>query len=226
MSMQNWLGLNTSHLTQLNDKHWLHSDVVKPFLALQTSAQKSGIDLQLVSSFRNFEKQCNIWNKKWNGQLPTLSANNQPIDMSALADNEKMHAIMRWSALPGASRHHWGTDIDVYDKSAVVKSGQKFQLIAEEYTGNGPCAALNSWLTEYSEEFGFYRPYSRYCGGIGAEPWHLSFHSLAVNISEQFDKLQLLALIKSSSLAGKPTVMQHFEQIYCQYILNQGKPAT
>ena len=28
-------------------------------------------------------------------------------------------AILLWSALPGASRHHWGTDFDVFDRAAV-----------------------------------------------------------------------------------------------------------
>lgn len=224
MTMQNWLGLNRSHLTEVQQNHFLHSDVVEPFMALQASAQKSGVDLQLFSSFRDFDKQCNIWDRKWNGELPILSADNKPIDISQISDVEKMHAIMRWSALPGASRHHWGTDFDVYDASAVKQYDQVFQLIDEEYSGNGPCADLSQWLDTYAEQFGFYRPYGRYTGGIGAEPWHISFRELAEHISGQFDKQQLLQLIHATPLAGKQTLLQHFDEIYYRYVLNQGIP--
>ncbi|MCZ8486094.1 D-alanyl-D-alanine carboxypeptidase family protein [Vibrio lentus] len=30
------------------------------------------------------------------------------------SEQQKLSAILRWSALPGASRHHWGCDFDVF----------------------------------------------------------------------------------------------------------------
>lgn len=222
MTMQNWLGLSNEHLVQVDDSHFLHKEALKPFLALQASAQSAGIDLQLFSSYRDFEKQLSIWNRKWNGQLAILDANNNPLDTNILTDTEKMHAIMLWSALPGASRHHWGTDIDVYDKAAVALWGERFELISDEYSGNGPCSVLSQWLDEHAASFGFYRPYAEYTGGIGAEPWHISHRETANSIATQFDKSLLLALINKSDLAGKETIIRCFDEIYKRYILNQG----
>lgn len=222
MTMQNWLGLSTNHLVQVDTNHFLHSEVLAPFLDLQASAHSAGIDLQLFSSYRNFEKQSNIWNRKWNGQLPILDANNKSLNVESLNDIDKMHAILRWSALPGASRHHWGTDVDVYDKRSVLTYDQRFELVSDEYTGTGPCAALSQWLDENAAQFGFYRPYSFYNGGIGAEPWHISFLETAESISTQFKKDKLMILLNESELAGKPIILQHFDEIYRRYVLNLG----
>ena len=224
MTMQQWLGISDSHLVKFDEKHSFHAEVVQPFLTLQSNAQRAGIDLQLVSSFRGFNKQCSIWERKWNGQLPLLSAENQVIPIDGLTDTEKMHAILHWSALPGASRHHWGTDMDVYDKSSVENSGKELQLIEAEYRGNGPCALLSDWLDKNASKYGFYRPYANFNGGIGAEPWHISFKPVADKIARTFDKQQLHELIATSKLSGKSIVLQHFDEIYYRYVLNHGIP--
>ena len=47
-----------------------------------------------------------------------------------------MAAILVWSALPGASRHHWGTDLDVFDR-AVQPPGEPLELLARHYEPGG-----------------------------------------------------------------------------------------
>jgi len=37
-----------------------------------------------------------------------------------LRASEKIASILRWSALPGTSRHHWGTDLDIIDAKALT----------------------------------------------------------------------------------------------------------
>ena len=37
-----------------------------------------------------------------------------------LAPDALIETILLWSALPGGSRHHWGTDVDVFDAAAVA----------------------------------------------------------------------------------------------------------
>ncbi len=39
--------------------------------------------------------------------------------LASSAEAERVAAILVWSALPGASRHHWGTDCDVIDAAAL-----------------------------------------------------------------------------------------------------------
>ena len=52
-------------------------------------------------------------------ERPLLDANNQPLDALQLGETERLHAILHWSALPGTSRHHWGTDLDIYDPDCL-----------------------------------------------------------------------------------------------------------
>ncbi|MBT0587298.1 M15 family metallopeptidase [Alteromonas oceanisediminis] len=224
MNHKEWLGLTSSHLTPIGSEHALAHAVVAPFSNMQSAAQQDGIDLQLFSSFRSFEKQSSIWARKWDGHLPILSADNQPLDPHTLSDIDKMHSILRWSALPGASRHHWGTDFDVYDKTAVEAWPKPFELTDSEYAQGGPCGALSSWLDERAHEFGFYRPYATYCGGIGAEPWHLSHRQSAEAIEKMFDPAELKQLIEESHLPGKPCILAHFDEIFFRYVQNKGIP--
>ncbi len=101
-----WLGQHNDYLVDAGNGHRLHRDVISPFLAMQDAAQKDGIDLQLVSSFRDFDRQTAIFNRKWAGQAQLLDTNGDELPFEALSDNEKLHAILTWSALPGGSRHH------------------------------------------------------------------------------------------------------------------------
>ncbi|WP_100641757.1 M15 family metallopeptidase [Alteromonas facilis] len=219
-----YLGVDASHLTQINEKHALCSETLNAFNDMQGAAQLAGIDLQLVSSYRSFEGQCAIWNGKWQGKIPIRDIHSVIIPEGSLSDTEKMHAILLWSAMPGASRHHWGSDIDVYDKAAVDAWGQPFHLVAEEYEHSGPCATLSQWLEQHAQDFGFYRPYHKYTGGIGAEPWHLSYVPLAQKIESNFEKPALLALINASDICGKDLLIEHFDEIYYRYVLNKGIP--
>ncbi|WP_350595574.1 M15 family metallopeptidase, partial [Pseudoalteromonas sp. 45-MNA-CIBAN-0466] len=88
-------------------------------------------------------------------------------------DIDKCIAIMLYSALPGASRHHLGTDLDIYDKSAV-SDDYVLQLSPNEYQQGGPFAKLSQWLDTHLAEFGFYRPYQYDLGGVAPELWHIS----------------------------------------------------
>ena len=93
---------------------------VLPFLTvLARAAQQAGFELAVASGFRDFERQKWIWDAKASGERPLLDERGQPLDARQLTDRERMWAILRWSALPGASRHHWGTEVDVFDRSSL-----------------------------------------------------------------------------------------------------------
>ena len=222
MDMLNWMGIDDDHLAAVSPHHSLHKDCINDFHALQQAAQNDGIDLQLCSSFRSFERQMSIWNRKWRGEIPLLDDNSQPIAPDTLTDTEKLHAILRWSALPGASRHHWGSDMDVYDKANVERLGHSFELIPQEYQNGGPCAALSDWMSLNLQSFGFYLPYATDTGGIGAEPWHISHVTTADGILKHFDPEQLLEQLKTTSIDGLPTITAEFGQIIQRYFYNKG----
>ncbi|MBR9805003.1 M15 family metallopeptidase, partial [bacterium] len=111
-------GLDTQRLIQMGP-HALHRDTLPAFQLLQSRARESGYSLAIVSAYRSYEHQLKIWNAKASGERAVLDASGEPIDIMSLTDEQRVPALMKWSALPGASRHHWGTDIDIYDEAAV-----------------------------------------------------------------------------------------------------------
>ena len=179
-----WLGQLNEDLVDAGNGHRLHIDVISPFLAMQDAAHKDGIDLQLVSSYRDFDRQTAIFNRKWTGKAQLLDVNGSLLSFDSLRDDEKLHAILTWSALPGGSRHHWGTDIDVYDRASVKHWGGQFNLVETEYEAGGPCYALACWLGENMSRFGWTRNLAsspsctfmpRRHAGRSAEPWSCPF---------------------------------------------------
>ena len=123
----------------------LHAHVVAPFLNLRRAAQADGFELTPQSSFRDFSRQLTIWNGKFSGERPMVDASGQPLDVRGLSASDRGEAILLWSALPGASRHHWGTDVDLIDARAAPP-GYRVGLTPEEFAPGGPFAPLGEWL--------------------------------------------------------------------------------
>lgn len=222
ISHQQILGIDDSHLVDLEDDHRLFSPVAHAFEQMRDAAKQNNININICSSYRSFDRQLMIWNKKWTGQLPIFDGNGNQLSHQLLSDQEKVHAIMRWSALPGASRHHWGSDFDVYDRASVESSGIKFQLVPEEYEGNGPCGTMNRWISNNAQRFGFYRPYNSYKGGVAEEPWHLSHQISAQEIERKFPFDSLRNYLDNSDIEGKSTILAQLPELYRRYTLNQG----
>lgn len=186
---------------------------------LATRAEQEGFELGVASAFRSFERQREIWNEKASGARDILGDNGLPLQRDSLTDEETVFAILRWSALPGASRHHWGTDIDVYDVNPT-KRGYRLQLTVEETTGNGIFGAFHQWLSETLAQprCPFFRPYLRAKGGIAPEPWHLSFAPAAADFQQSLSKSALVALIEGSDLALREIVLANFDEIYDRFV--------
>lgn len=220
ITAQNWLGIDDSHIVAMSPKHGLQAMAKEAFLAMQDAAAKDGVDIQLVSSFRSYAQQMTIWQAKWSGQRTLLSLDSTPLDFASLTETQRLHSILTWSALPGASRHHWGTDLDVYDPTQVQALGQKFNLVGPEYAQGGPCFELNCWLDSHADDFGFYRPYGHYNGGVAPEPWHLSFKAEADSIIKQLDIAELDNVLAQSDIGGKHIILDNLASLFERYTLN------
>jgi LAS superfamily LD-carboxypeptidase LdcB len=170
----------------------VHRDVVAPLRAMAVAAwAEAGIDLVPVSAFRDFARQRTIWNAKYRGERPLLDRAGRLLDAAALAPPERIEAILAWSALPGGSRHHWGTDLDVIDRDAMPP-GYRPQLVPAEYARGGVFERLDRWLSDRMERFGFVRPYREDRGGVQPEAWHLSYAPLA-NLAQRALTIEVLA---------------------------------
>ncbi len=155
----------------------LQIEAFEAFKKMHAAAKKEGIDLVIISSTRNFEQQKAIWEGKW-----TRFADTQ--DPVARAER-----ILEYSSMPGTSRHHWGTDIDLND------------LNNPAFEGKGKHAKLYTWMVAHAAEYGFGQPYTPIGTarphGYHEEKWHWSYLPLAKKYRTAY-----LGKIKDSDIAG------------------------
>ncbi len=209
------LGLDEHHLIELPGGQRLTAATATAFLAMQQAARSAGLELAVASGHRNFGRQLQIWNGKFTGQRPLLDADSRPLDTDRLDETQKVAAILRWSALPGCSRHHWGTDLDLYAPN-LLPAGARLQLEPWEYRADGYFAPLSAWLDAHMADFGFYRPYTGAASSMGDEPWHLSFIPEARQ-AEQLLRLESLATcLQSADIAGKACILAQLPQLWHQ----------
>lgn len=185
---------------------------------LAERAAGHGFDLAIASGWRGFDRQLAIWNAKAAGERLLLDSAGQALSIDDLSPRERVYAILRWSALPGASRHHWGTDLDVYDRAALP-AGYQLQLTVDE--AEGLFAPMHDWLgacIDANASCGFTRPYRFDTGGVAPEPWHLSYSPEAQIFEAMLDKQALYNFLASRPLALKETVLAEFDEIYRRYV--------
>ena len=226
-------GRARSHVVELDvPSCTLHRDAVEPFLAMRGAALAAGIDLVAVSSFRDFERQLAIWNAKFRGQRTLLDRAGHPLDALALPAAERVDAILWWSALPGASRHHWGSDLDVIDRAALP-AGVTAQLVPAEFAPQGPFARLDAWLAANMARFGFFRPYATDRGGVSPEPWHLSFAPVASRAAEALTVEVLREALEAGvarggdpgdGIEGLAAVLEALPGIHARYVAATDAP--
>ena len=225
---------NTAYLTGQTDSHictpsdveslgaQVHKDVAGPFLQLRGAAKEEGFDLEIFSGFRNFDRQLGIWNRKASGQQAVLDSDAVALNIELLSEKETAFAILRWSALPGASRHHWGTDLDVFD-AAARPEGYEIELIPEEVNSGGMFGPLHDWLDERmagDTAFGFFRPYEWDQDGVAPERWHLSYAPIAAR-NEQLLTIDVLRkTIQLADMKLKDVVLEHMDEIYERFVTN------
>ncbi len=220
MQAVNLSGQSDSHIVYDAEGCGLHKDVWPAFYALQRDARDAGFELAIASGFRDFERQRNIWNGKATGQRELLDSAGNALQFNTLSDSDVMLAILRWSALPGASRHHWGTDFDVYDKRAV-SADYRVQLTPEEAAPGGIFADLHRWLDrqiDSGKSYAFFRPYQYDNNGIAPEAWHLSYAPIAALCEQQWSMAQIKACIRSADVELKDAVLQQLDNIYPRFV--------
>ena len=155
---------------------YVRTEVYEAFIAMRDSALKDGITLRIISATRTFYSQKAIWEGKWNGKR---RVEGKYLNTAYPDHTERALAILRYSSMPGTSRHHWGTDIDI---NSVVPS--YFQTTQ----GKKDLA----WLESNAAYFGFYRPYTEYGEnrktGYQPEEWHWSYLPTAVSLLYAYKK--------------------------------------
>jgi LAS superfamily LD-carboxypeptidase LdcB len=223
-SLDQLTGRARDHLTDLSDPACtLHRSVAGPFQALRAAAAADGLDLVAFSSFRDFDRQLAIWNGKFRGERPMQDRAGRPLSPGSLSAAERVAAILWWSALPGTSRHHWGTDFDVMDLAALPP-GYRIQVVPAEYQAGGPFARLTTWLDAHMHAFGFFRPYATDRGGVAPEPWHLSYAPVAVEAQRALSLEGLRSVLADAQIDGKEEVLESLAANFQRYVVEVDAP--
>lgn len=213
-------GKARTHVVQREDLGAaVHRDVIEPFLALKAAAAASGIDLQIVSGFRDFDAQLRIWNMKYRGERPLYDREGNVREHASLDAPQLVEAILCWSALPGASRHHWGSDIDVIDRAAMPEN-YRLRLLPDEFEPGAVFCRLGVWLNQNIARYGFFRPYDEYRGGVYPEPWHLSHAGISTAALQLLSVELIAATVRASEVLGKEQVLAQLPEIYRKYVVN------
>lgn len=200
----------------------LEENTAIAFKSMAEKAEDAGIKLAICSAHRPFERQLAIWNAKASGKRAVLDANELPVNIQGLSDDAIVDLILLWSALPGASRHHWGTDLDVFDAAQIdVKA---LRLVEAEYVQGGPCAKLHAWLVENAHDFGFYFPFQLGQSAVSPEPWHISYFPVAQLLLPQFDRAELAILLENSDMLLKDAVLARLDNLIDEYVLRIAQP--
>ncbi|MGR5234846.1 M15 family metallopeptidase [Vibrio sp. WZ-1] len=225
MTPEQLTGITDSHLqsTLVGQKAFmLHPAVVDDLLKMIEAATQAGFKMEIASGFRDFNRQKAIWNGKFSGELTILDSQSQPIDKKKLSDEEKLMAILRWSALPGGSRHHWGCDFDVYARNLLPPDTQ-LQLEPWEYL-EGHQLTFYQWLEANLDRFGFFFPYQQDLGGVAIEPWHISHKSVGqqclTHLTPEVLRSQLIEQNQIDNIAGIDVILNNLDKVTTKFIHN------
>lgn len=156
--------------------NFLHEETYSALKKMQKEALKSGIEILVVSGNRNFNRQKAIFNRKY-----------FHYKSKGLSEKEILEKIVEYSTIPGTSRHHWGTDIDIIQK---VKNPPKKVLVPKNYDVNGPFCHLKEWMDQNAHKFGFHLVYTNEKSrtGFKYEPWHYSYAPISKKLLFEFLK--------------------------------------
>ena len=174
-------------------------EVQQAFNKMKDAAKaKTGLDMEIVSDFRTLKYQRDsLWNKKFNSLSGT--------------EAEKVKQVADYTAVPGLSRHHWGTDIDI--NSVDIANWDPACV------GTTSCnKAVYDWLKQNAAKYGFCQPYDGTSSIVNPEPWHWSYKPISKQLTELHMKEVTAADIKGKNIAGENTIISSFDAYHKGFI--------
>lgn len=151
---------------------YMHREAYEAFVRMHDAAASEGIVLKIISAARSFQYQKGIWEKKWTGER---LVNGKDLSKTLPDPVARARKILEYSSMPGSSRHHWGTDIDI-------------NSLENSYFNNGKGLKEYNWLKEHAYGYGFCQVYTEFgetrSTGYFAEKWHWSYIPLARELTD------------------------------------------
>lgn len=180
----------------------LRKEAYDAFLKLSSKAFESDIHVQVVSSYRGFAHQNQIWERKY-----------KRYTAMGLSPTDTINTIIKYSTIPGTSRHHWATEIDLIDANVTRPRNI---LNPNHFGGSGCFSRFKTWMDANANDFGFYLVYSNKKDrkGFNYEPWHYSYRPLSKVFLDQYKRLNLKDIITSETLLGNEHFSDDFIETY------------
>lgn len=182
--------ISSSYTTKNNI--YLRKETYHAFVEMAKAAKKEGITITIISATRTFEAQKVIWEKKWMRN-----------DYVKFAEQQRVREIMKYSSMPGTSRHHWGTDIDI-------------NSLENNYFESGEGKKLYEWMQNNAATFGFVQTYTNKSNGrtgYEEEKWHWSYMPIADQMLQAYqNKISYLDLtgFKGAQYAQECNVIEEY----------------
>lgn len=163
----------------MGNPQYLNAEALAAFLRMAAAAEKQGYAIRIVSGTRTFATQKAIWEQKFLGHRKVAGKN-----LAAAIKDENLRSleILRYSSMPGTSRHHWGTDMDLHEAKLTGTP------LYNETFQKGRGKDFFDWLELNAPQFGFCQPYNgnpaerngdKFAHGYQEERWHWSYKPLA-----------------------------------------------
>ena len=180
----------------------LHPEAHTAFLKMKSAALEEGVSIKILSGYRSFEKQKVIWNRKYKNFIS-----------KGIPPKKALETIIEYSTLPGTSRHHWGTEIDVIDDSVKKPA---YYLVEKNFIKGGSYEKLKNWMDLNSEKFGFYLVYTNNSSrkGFKYEPWHYSYKPISYDCYKKFVNIDLLDMLNTLDVHGSNYLTTDFINNY------------
>ena len=177
--------------------NWLQPEVLGAYQSLQAAAAHAGWRLVIVSGYRSFGAQRAIWNRKVRAYSPSRGAD----------PGGDIERVMKYTSIPGISRHHWGTDLDLGEQTihpavTVPAAGEPNRM-----------RRFYDWLELHAPDYGFCRAYRGGAGAIQDEPWHWSYVRLAASYAREFQTTRDFDELHNRQVEGSDWIEAHFQEI-------------
>jgi len=187
------LGKGTPDITKTTT-YRLRPEAAVAYEKMRKAAAADGIVFKVVSSYRDYAHQNRIWERKY-----------KRFTNSGLSPIASIEKIIEYSTIPGTSRHHWATDIDIVDGGKKVQGDM---LVPSKFHGNGPYCDFKEWMDKHANSYDFYLVYTDVSSrkGFNYEPWHYSYKPLSLGYLQEYKKLDIKTMLQTNKLMGS----EHF----------------
>ncbi|MBI4170813.1 MAG: D-alanyl-D-alanine carboxypeptidase family protein [Candidatus Aenigmarchaeota archaeon] len=174
----------------------LQQEVQAKFNEMETAAASDGVPLVIASGYRNFQQQLGIWNNK--------------VQSATGTEQEKVDKAAEYNSMPGLSRHHFGTEIDI---NSVNPADWEPGCVGTSCQG-----AVYTWLINNAARFGFCQPYNADRGVVKAEPWHWSYKPISKSMAQQHMSQVTAADLQGRGVAGESTIIAKFDKYHQGFV--------